>query len=253
VRALSLREAPVEHLGNYDFILRQLATGETALDFGCGRGQVVALARAHGLDVVGVDTFDRKWGHWLDDVAPEARAFVGRIEDGRLPYPDSTFDCVFANMVFEHIPWQHVPRALREIRRVLKPGGRFIALFPTADAWYEGHVGIYFAHWLAKWPRLLTAYLTAAHQAGLGLHRGKLGAATWAEQRRQILETSVFYHRVASVRKQWAATFGAAPASLAADYMRFRLGLGDRLRQADGLLELACHMRACRVLATARP
>ncbi|MDP1640121.1 MAG: class I SAM-dependent methyltransferase [Hyphomicrobium sp.] len=237
----------------YSFILNLIEPETAVLDFGCGRGQVVVSARARGLNVVGADTYDRKWGRWLDDVAPGARAHVSRIESGRLPYADASFEVVFANMVFEHIPWQHVPAALREIRRVLKPGGRFIAIFPTSEIWYEGHLGVYFAHWLSRWPRLQGGYLRACYRLGYGLHRGAArSAAQWAEQRQRVLRRSVHYHRAAVVAKQWAATFGAAPTSLAADYMRFRTGLRRRGARLDRLLELACHRRACRVLVAAK-
>lgn len=42
-----------------------------------------------------------------------------------LPYPDAAFDVVIANMMLYHVP--DVGKALSEIRRVLKPGGRFFA------------------------------------------------------------------------------------------------------------------------------
>ena len=42
-----------------------------------------------------------------------------------IPYPDAAFDVVIANMMLYHVP--DIVKALREIRRVLKPGGTFIA------------------------------------------------------------------------------------------------------------------------------
>src|SRR5271166_5045633 len=58
----------------------------------------------------------------------------------------SQFDMVISNQVFEYIP--DPTRILPEIARVLKPGGQFLALFPFREIWYEGHLGLYFAHWL---------------------------------------------------------------------------------------------------------
>ena len=40
-----------------------------------------------------------------------------------IPYPDQTFDAVIANMMLYHVP--DLDRGLREVRRVLKPGGAF--------------------------------------------------------------------------------------------------------------------------------
>ena len=56
----------------------------------------------------------------------------GRVADAEtLPYPDDTFDLVVGHAVLHHIP--DLDQAMREILRVLKPGGRFVfAGEPTA-------------------------------------------------------------------------------------------------------------------------
>ncbi|HEX3590894.1 MAG TPA: class I SAM-dependent methyltransferase [Pseudonocardiaceae bacterium] len=49
----------------------------------------------------------------------------GRVADAeRIPYEDETFDLVVGHAVLHHIP--DVPAAMREVMRVLKPGGRFV-------------------------------------------------------------------------------------------------------------------------------
>lgn len=49
----------------------------------------------------------------------------GRVADAeRIPYPDDSFDLVIGHAVLHHIP--DVQAALREVLRVLKPGGRFV-------------------------------------------------------------------------------------------------------------------------------
>ncbi len=54
----------------------------------------------------------RRFSHQFDAALIDATA---------LPFPDATFDTVIANHMLYHVP--DVPRALREIRRVLNPGG----------------------------------------------------------------------------------------------------------------------------------
>ena len=49
----------------------------------------------------------------------------GRVADAEtMPYADATFDLVVGHAVLHHIP--DVELALREVLRVLKPGGRFV-------------------------------------------------------------------------------------------------------------------------------
>lgn len=84
-----------------------------------------------------------------------------------------------SNQVFEHIS-NPLP-VLGEIRRVLKPGGTFLALFPDASVWFEGHVGLYFVHWLMPFPKLLRCYLIACHKIGLGYYGDEKTAAEWAD------------------------------------------------------------------------
>lgn len=47
-----------------------------------------------------------------------------------LPIPDNTYDLVFASHVLEHIPWYRAVTALREVYRILKPGGELEVYVP---------------------------------------------------------------------------------------------------------------------------
>ena len=48
-----------------------------------------------------------------------------QIDIQQIPYPDGSFDVAIANFMLYHVP--DLPRAIGEVRRVLKPGGRFYA------------------------------------------------------------------------------------------------------------------------------
>ena len=84
----------------------------------------------------------------------------GRVADAEgIPYEDNTFDLVVGHAVLHHIP--DVELSLREVLRVLKPGGRFVfAGEPTT-------VGNCYARWLADLTWKATIARDEAARAGL--------------------------------------------------------------------------------------
>lgn len=245
---------------NDEYMLFRAVSGASPkpviLDFGCGQGGLVALGRARGLDIYGVDTFTGNYETWSRTLPTKLAGRIRVIKDGRIPFDDRTFDVVVSNQVFEHMP---APRAaLMEIARVLKPGGKFIAIFPHAGVWFEGHVGLYFAHSLARWPRLQHAYLRWCHRLGFGYYRDVAGVAGWEH----ILKDVVFYHRRHDIEAWWSEVFGRPPESLSHDWMVFRIAASPRLRRFAPLarsrflavpLAQICHRRAGLVLGTINP
>ncbi len=106
-----------------------IATGENILDLGCGRGeetlQAACLTGPHGL-VTGLDLTEAMVAMARENAKTAGIAnaeFVqGDIE--ALPFPDDSFDGVMSNCVINHAPDKL--RVYREIRRVLRTGGRFV-------------------------------------------------------------------------------------------------------------------------------
>lgn len=95
------------------------------LDFGCGVGGTIPHffelfqgARLHGADVSEESLALAKDRH--ADIA-KFTCFDG----DRLPYPDASFDIVFTSCVFHHIEPDRWSASMRDILRVLRPGGEF--------------------------------------------------------------------------------------------------------------------------------
>ena len=105
-----------------DRVMTGPAPPRMVLDLGCGRGDSVDRFRAHAPDV-----------DWLGiDIADSAEALARQRTDARfvtydgttIPLEDGSVDLVYSSQVLEHVrdPEGH----LREIARVLRPGGRLI-------------------------------------------------------------------------------------------------------------------------------
>jgi ubiquinone/menaquinone biosynthesis C-methylase UbiE len=120
---------------------RQVSGGLRILDFGCGSGvmwqEFVRLARISpefgGVELEGCDLSQQM----VD--ASHRRGFVqaARCQYARTPFPANTFDVVVATFVL-HYFLDEAP--IREVFRVLRPGGKFIAAVPAGE---RGELGRY--------------------------------------------------------------------------------------------------------------
>lgn len=109
-------------------------TGARLLDLATGGGQVARLAHetaaaeGKGFDITGVDYADL--GPLAGEVAPGLR-LTGGVALERLPFADASFDGAASQFGIEYAD---VRRALPELARVLRPGGRARLLLHHADS-----------------------------------------------------------------------------------------------------------------------
>lgn len=136
-----------------EFAKRIAALGRPrVLDWGCGRGSHVLHLRQAGLEAYGVEP--------ALEVMARGRALLERhgVEhsealrpvspENRTDFPPDFFDFLMSYQVLEHIA--DLDSALREMHRVLKPGGLSVHLFPSWLRPLECHLHMPCVHWLPK-------------------------------------------------------------------------------------------------------
>jgi SAM-dependent methyltransferase len=149
-------------------LVRSVLAGR-ALDAACGTGRHAAHLVRMGHEVVGVDLTPDMLARACERV-PDARFQTGDLRN--LPADDATFDLIVCGLALAHLPELDSP--VRELARVLAPGGRLIVSvlhpFQALLGWHapftgsDGQRGFVREH-----PHLHADYLSAFAKAGLDL------------------------------------------------------------------------------------
>ena len=109
---------------------------DSILDLGCGAGQtLIACGLKPGILACGVDV-DEEALRYGSQIAPEIN--FARAGGEALPFSDQIFDVVISRVA---LPYMHIPTALSEVARVLKPGGH---------VWFTLHSSTLVWQWLFK-------------------------------------------------------------------------------------------------------
>jgi ubiquinone/menaquinone biosynthesis C-methylase UbiE len=112
--------------------LAGLSPGDTVLDVGCGTGTLaIAVKRRVGAagSVHGIDASPAMIARARRKAAKAGAevAFRTAIAE-ELPFPDASVDVVLSTLMMHHLPRPARMRCVREMRRVLRPGGRVLAV-----------------------------------------------------------------------------------------------------------------------------
>ncbi len=135
-------------------IARALSGRRAVLDVGCGGGASTEALVAHGIEEVwGLDASPYLL-RLADERVPRARFVHGLAE--ATGFPDARFDGAACCFVLHELPPRAGDAALRELRRVLRPGGRLVIVEPSPEQYRLGSLRLLWRHgWRAPWFRLL--------------------------------------------------------------------------------------------------
>ena len=117
-------------------IISQHVSGRKAMDFGCGTGRSTRFLTELGFDSVGVDI--------SAEMLQKARQFDPNgdyrllDESGFDEFQDQIFDLILSAFTFDNIPTREKKAGImKEIRRILKPEGRFVNLVSSPEMYYH--------------------------------------------------------------------------------------------------------------------
>ena len=134
-----------------DRLAREVGDQGPICDLGCGPGQIARYLYRQGVETLGVDLSPKMVAE-AQRLNPEIHFHQGDMSS--LPDADNSWGGIAAFYCIIHIPREQVVDALREMKRVLKPGGMLLITFHIGeeikhiDEWWEKPVNLDFAFYL---------------------------------------------------------------------------------------------------------
>lgn len=93
------------------------------LDVGCGEGHFIHLCKLFRLDCYGIEGEENLYKHCINQGFKVYQIDLELKENNNLPFESNFFSAIVCNQVLEHLSFEGGMRLLKEIYRVLKPGG----------------------------------------------------------------------------------------------------------------------------------
>jgi SAM-dependent methyltransferase len=112
---------------NHGWPAKTARPGERTLEIGAGLGEHLSVEPAFAREDYAAVELRPEMAQVIRERHPSVEVVTGDCQV-RLPFQDGSFDRALAIHVLEHLP--NLPAALAEIRRLLKPGGRFVVVIP---------------------------------------------------------------------------------------------------------------------------
>ena len=175
LRFMNFGHAP---LTNWGLSLVEIHDGWTMLDIGCGGGATLKrlLKRSKGAQVYAIDISEESVAkaRKVNASVLDRQVFVTQGSAEKLPYEDNKFDLVTA--VETVYFWPDLPNCLKEVWRVVKPGGRFaimVEVLENDSVWTDVVDGM-----TAYSPEQLKEMLEGAGFVKTELHRKKPSYST---------------------------------------------------------------------------
>ena len=120
------------------FLAKRCPSGSMALNIGAGSGYLESLLIQRGVVAHSLDPSELTIKRLNEEQGMAGRAKQGYCH--RIPFPDRFFDYVIMTEVLEHIQKDYLDASLREVRRVLKNGGRLIGTVPYKEILRDNEV-----------------------------------------------------------------------------------------------------------------